>query len=194
MQDIEIEIQTRIQKSETLKKFLEEKATFISENQQIDEYFTPAHKDFVSIKPIEEWFRIREEKGLYTINYKKWHYENGIGTYADEYETEIGDKDTARKIFIALDLKLLITVNKTRKKFMYKDYEIAFDNVVGLGNFVEIEYKGKDSVDPKTTTNEMVDFLKSQDCGDIELNNGGYPMLLLFPEDAHYIKVAQSSC
>ena len=190
MKNIEIEIQTRVQKSDVLLNFLEKEAKFISENNQIDEYFTPAHKNFVSIKPIEEWFRIREENGKYTINYKKWHYENGIGTYADEYETDIGDKETARKIFIALDLKPLIIVNKTRKKFMYKDYEIAFDNVVGLGDFVEIEYKGEASVDPKITTNEMVTFLKDKECGDIELNNGGYPMLLLFPEDAHYIKVA----
>ncbi len=190
MKDIEIEIQTRVEKSDELLKFLEKEAIFISENQQIDEYFTPAHKNFVSVKPIEEWFRIREEKGKFTINYKKWHYENGIGTYADEYETDIGDKETARKIFIALDLKPLIVVNKARKKFIYNDYEIAFDNVVGLGNFVEIEYKGEKSVDPQTTTKEMVAFLKSKSCGDIELNNGGYPMLLLFPEDAHFIKVS----
>lgn len=190
MKDVEIEIQTRIEKSETLRKFLEKEADFVSENQQIDEYFTPAHKNFVSVKPIEEWFRIREEKGTFTINYKKWHYENGIGTYADEYETEIGDKETARNIFIALDLRPLITVNKTRRKYHYERYEIAFDAVVGLGDFVEIEYKGKESVDPKTTTNEMIQFLKSQNCGTIELNNGGYPMLLLFPKDAHYIKVA----
>ena len=189
MKDIEIEIQARIQRSETLKKFLADQANFISENQQVDEYFTPAHRDFTSVKPIEEWFRIREEKGSFTLNYKKWHYENGIGQYADEFETVVGDKETARKILLALDLRPLIVVDKTRKKFMYKDYEIAFDKVAGLGNFVEIEYKGKDKVDPKIVTAQMVDFLKEQDCGDIELNNGGYPMLLLFPEDAHYIKV-----
>ena len=189
MQDKEIEIQVRIQNSETLKNFLEKEANFISENRQIDEYFTPAHKNFISIKPIEEWFRIREEKGKFTINYKKWHYENGIGIYADEYETAIGDRETARKIFLALDLKSLIVVDKTRRKYMYKDYEIVFDKVVALGDFVEIEYKGKENVDPKEETKNMIKFLKSQNCGTIEINNGGYPMLLLFPEDAHYIQI-----
>jgi predicted adenylyl cyclase CyaB len=190
MQDIEIEIQVKIERDETLKKFLTENAKFISENRQIDEYFTPAHRNFVAVKPIGEWFRIREEKGLFTINYKKWHYENGIGTYADEFETEIGDKVTAQKIFLALDLKSLVVVDKTRKKFMFKDYEIALDNVKNLGNFVEIEYKGKKAVDPKATLAEMLDFLKKIGCGTIERNNGGYPMLLLFPADAHYIKIA----
>lgn len=190
MKDIEIEVQVRIEKSDTLKKFLTEHAEFISENQQIDEYFTPAHRNFVAVKPIEEWFRIREEKEKYTVNYKKWHYENGLGQYADEYEIAIDDKDTARKILLALDLKSLIVVNKMRKKYMYKDYEIALDTVTGLGNFVEVEYKGEAAVDPKTTVNEMLEFLKTLDCGTMEFNNGGYPMLLLFPEDAHYIKVA----
>jgi adenylate cyclase, class 2 len=190
MKDIEIEVQVRIEKSDALKKFLTEHAKFISENQQIDEYFTPAHRNFVAVKPIKEWFRIREEKGKYTINYKNWQYEGeALAQYANEYETAIGDKDAARKILIALDLKPLIVVNKTRKKYMYKDYEIALDTVTDLGNFVEVEYKGETAVDPKATVNEMIEFLKTLNCGTMELNNGGYPMLLLFPEDAHYIKV-----
>jgi adenylate cyclase class 2 len=189
MKDIEIEIQTRIEKSETLKKFLEKEAQFISENRQIDEYFNPAHEDFTLAKPIEEWFRIRDEKNVFSINYKKWHYENGIGKYADEFETTVGDKETARKLFIALDFKSLVTVDKTRRKYMYKDFEVALDNVVGLGNFVEVEYKGTSDNTPDEITKNMIDFLKGQDCGTIELNNGGYPMLLLFPQDAHYIKV-----
>ena len=138
MENIEIEIQVRIERSDTLLKFLESEAKFISENKQVDEYFTPVHKNFVSIKPIEEWFRLREENGEYTINYKKWHYENGIGIYADEYETSVGEKELARKIFLALDLRPLVVVNKTRKKFLFNDYEVAFDNVIGLGNFVEV--------------------------------------------------------
>jgi adenylate cyclase, class 2 len=189
MKDVEIEIQARIEKSEGLKDLLEKSAKFVSENEQIDEYYSPAHRDFIAVKPIEEWFRVREENGKFSINYKKWHYENGIGQYADEYETEIADKDTVKKIFSALDLRLLVTVQKTRKKYNYKDYEIALDNVQGLGHFVEIEYKGQEIVDHKKVTSEMVEFLKTIDCGKIELNNGGYPMLLLFPEDAHYIEV-----
>ncbi len=189
MKDIEIEIQTRIEKSEALRQFLEKEAVFISENRQIDEYFTPAHRDFVAVKPIEEWFRIRDEKGQYSINYKKWHYENGIGQYADEYETQVTDKESARKIVLALDMRPLIIVDKTRRKYNYKEYEIAFDSVVGLGDFVEIEYRGSETVDPKEETSRMIAFLKEQGCGKIELNNGGYPMLLLFPEDAHYIEV-----
>lgn len=189
MQDKEIEIQVRIERSEPLKNFLEKEANFISENRQVDEYFTPAHKNFIEVKPIEEWLRIRDEKGKFTINYKKWIYENGVGIYADEYETAIGDRETGRKIFMALDFKPLIVVDKTRRKYIYKDYEVAFDRVVGLGDFVEVEYKGEAIIDPKEETKKMIQFLKNQDCGKIEINHRGYPMSLLFPKDITYIQI-----
>ena len=191
MKDIEIEIQVKIGTSATLRTFLEKNAKFVSENRQIDEYFTPAHEDFVKVRPIAEWFRIRDERGSFSVNYKNWHSDDkGIGQYADEFETVVGDKATMRKILLALDFKPLVTVDKTRKKYLFEDYEIAFDTVVGLGDFVEIEYKGSKTVDPKATTDGMIAFLRGLDCGTIEVNNGGYPMLLLFPEHAHFIKVA----
>jgi predicted adenylyl cyclase CyaB len=190
MKDIEIEIQVKLERSEGLRNFLEKEGKFVSENRQVDEYYTPAHRDFVSVRPVSEWFRIRDENGSYSINYKKWQYDDtGMGTYADEYETEVGDKDTARKIIQAINMRLLVTVDKTRRKYLYKDYEVVFDSIVGLGNFVEIEYKGTETVDPVQTTDGMVAFLREHDCGQIERNNGGYPMQLLFPEDVNVIKL-----
>lgn len=189
MQDKEIEIQLRMENSQNLKVFLENEATFVSENQQIDDYYVPAHRNFLDSQPIQEWFRIREEKGQFSANYKKRHDENGIGTYADEYETKIESKETFKKILNALDFKQIITVDKTRKKYNYKDYEIALDKVVGLGDFVEIEYKGKEIRDPKEITNEMFVFLKTFQTGKIENTNSGYPMMLLYPDINTFIEV-----
>jgi len=188
MKDIEIEIQARIEKSATLKAFLEKDAVFVSEKQQIDEYFVPAHRNFLNVKPIQEWFRLRNEADTYSLNYKKWHYENGIGQYADEFETEIDDIESARKILSALDCKSVVIVDKKRKKYMFKEYEIALDTVKNLGDFVEIEYKGINHTEHKKITAEMIVFLKQHYCGKIELNNGGYPYMLLFPEDTNFIE------
>jgi predicted adenylyl cyclase CyaB len=190
MKDIEIEIQVQLERGKGLRDFLEEEGKFISENRQVDEYYTPAHRDFVGVRPVSEWFRIRDENGSYFINYKKWQYdENGMGTYADEYETSVGDKETTRKIIQAINMRLLTTVDKTRRKYLYKEYEVVFDSIVGLGDFVEIEYKGTEAVDPVQTTNEMAEFLREHDCGKIERNNGGYPMQLLFPEDVKHVEL-----
>lgn len=190
MKDIEIEIQARVESVESLRNFLEQSARFVSEKRQVDEYFIPAHRDFRKAHPVQEWFRLRDEGGAFSMNYKKWHYdEQGIGQYADEFETGIEDREAAGKILEALNFQSIVVVDKTRKKWMYENYEVALDSVEGLGEFVEIEYKGNEEVDPAEVTRRMVQFLKDRGCGKIELNNGGYPYLLLFPEHAHFIEV-----
>jgi len=74
-----------------------------------------------------------------------------------------------------------------RKVWTCENYEIAIDSVKGLGDFVEIEYIGKEKkVDPEKITEEMVNFLKSIGCGKIKRNYVGYPFQLLFPEEVKY--------
>jgi adenylate cyclase class 2 len=187
MKDIEIEIQVRISDSELLLKFLAENAEFKGEKFQKDQYFSPAHKNFLDKKPVKEWLRLRESK-VSSLNYKNWHHdENGKSHHCDEFETAIESIDQARKIFKALDIEPIATVEKTRKIWGYKDYEISIDSVTSLGDFVEIEYKGKDeNVDPKAITDEMVQFLKDVGIKKIERNFVGYPFLLLFPDDNNF--------
>jgi len=87
----------------------------------------------------------------------------------------------------ALDFKPLIAVDKIRKTWTYKDYEIAIDSVKGLGDFVEIEYIGKAmDIEPKKVTQEMIGFLKNLDCGKIKRNYVGYPFQLMFPDEVKF--------
>lgn len=145
MKNIEIEIQVNIENSNPLLVFLEKNAEFKAENHQIDEYFTPEYRDFIKTKPIEEWLRLRDSGGRYSINYKKWHYaEDGKGYHADEYETKLEDLDQIKKILEVLNFKPIVTVDKLRKTWIYKDYEVDIDSVRGLGDFVEIEYVGRE--------------------------------------------------
>jgi len=185
MENTEIEIQVKIEKSQALLDFLEKNAEFKAQKRQIDEYFTPAHHDFTAVRPIKEWLRLRDAEGNYSVNYKNWHFDDqGKSHYCDEYETKIENLDKIKKILTALNFKSLSIVDKTRKTWLYKDYEIAVDSVKNLGDFVEIEYKGKEkSVKPKKITEEMIAFLKQIDCGKIERNYLGYPFQLLFPNE-----------
>ncbi|TRZ64735.1 MAG: class IV adenylate cyclase [Spirochaetia bacterium] len=186
--NIEIEIQVNVENPKPLIEFLEKSGNFQSEKHQVDEYFSPAHRDFLGVRPAKEWLRLRDADGKYSINYKNWHFdENGKSHHCDEFETKIESIDQARKIFSALNFKSLVVVDKLRKIWAYKDYEVATDSVRSLGDFVEIEYIGKDeSIDPKKVTEEMVEFLKKVGCGKITRNYVGYPFLMLFPEEAKY--------
>lgn len=188
MKDIEIEIQVNIERSQPLIDFLEKNADFQKENHQTDEYFSPSHRDFIGVRPVNEWLRLRDSGGKYSINYKNWYRDkNGKSHHCGEYETKIEDLTQLRKILGVLDFKFIVTVDKLRKTWTYKDYEIDVDSVKGLGDFVEIEYIGKEEkVDPKKVTEEMVNFLKSVGCGQIKRNYVGYPFQLLFPEEVKF--------
>lgn len=192
MNNIEIEIQVKIENSERLLEFLKQNAAFKSEKRQVDEYFSPAHRNFLEKRPVSEWLRLREEAGKYSLNYKKWHFdENGKSLdYCDEYETKIEDIETIKKILNALNFKSLTIVDKSRKIYIYGNYEIALDSVKNLGDFVEIEYISNEDNPDQTKiaqiTEKMVNFLKNLGCGRITKNSVGYPFLLLFPEEAKF--------
>lgn len=191
MKDIEIEVQLRVESTDKLIAFLEAEADFTGEAYQKDEYCVPAHRDFVAVKPVREWLRLRESNKGSSVNYKNWHYDNdGRSTHCDEYETPVSDIDQMRKIFKAVDIKPLITVEKKRKTYRYKDYEVALDEITGLGSFVEVEYKGEDqTVVPQEVTAGMIAWLKEIDCGKIERNYVGYPFMLLYPDEVTFEEV-----
>jgi len=188
MQNIEIEIQVQIEKIKPLEKFLKSNAKFIGRFRQIDEYFTPVHRDFLDKRPTNEWLRLRNANSKYYINYKNWHHgKDGKSHHADEFETGIADIKQLRNIFKVLDFHPIITVDKTRAIYRYKNYEIAIDKVKNLGTFVEIEYKGRaERNDAKKIVSEMGEFLKSLNLGKITKNYNGYPFIMLFPKEVRY--------
>lgn len=185
MKNIEIEIQVKIENSQPLLEFLKNNAEFQSEKHQVDEYFSPSHRDFLAIRPVKEWLRLRNANNKYFITYKSWHFnENGKSTHCDEYETEVSDIDQLEKIFKVLNLKSIAIVDKLRKIWIYKDYEISVDLVKGLGDFVEIEYCGKDEkIKPEEFAEEAINFLKNLQVGKIKRNYVGYPFMLLFKDE-----------
>jgi adenylate cyclase class 2 len=186
--ETEIELQASVENVKPLKDLLEKEGEFQYERHQIDEYFTPIHRDFIAAKPTHEWLRLRDADGHCSFNYKNWHFDDeGRGLYADEFETKIEDLVMARKILTAIDVKPVVIVDKVRKTWRYKDYEICLDSVKNLGDFVEIEYMGKkDPSEHKNIMAEMTGFLKGLGCGRIEINHSGYPALLLFGHEGRF--------
>ncbi len=182
----EIEIKVKIGRKAKLISFLGKHAKYLGESRQVDEYFIPFHRNFISQHPVKEWLRLRSEGGVHTVNYKNFRFDKqGKSTECDEFETRIKDIDQMKRIFKALNLKPITKVDKVRTSWLYKNYEISADTVSGLGTFVEIEFKGK-GVNSKKITDEMVRFLKGMNVGRIQRNYQGYPFLLLFPNKSKY--------
>lgn len=188
MKDVEIEIQVQVEDIKPLKKFLAREARSTGEAHQLDEYYSPAHRNFLDKRPVAEWLRLRDANGKASITYKNWHYKpDGRSTHADEYESKIESVDQLRKIFTVLDHKLICKIDKRRKTFRFMDYEIALDSIAGLGDFVEVEYKGNDQgKKPEEITKEMFLMLKDIGVGKITRNYNGYPFIALFPDQVKY--------
>jgi predicted adenylyl cyclase CyaB len=104
MEKIEIELKFILNNVGDLKERLDKNALFLNENFKKDTYFIPYHRNFVEQKPIYEWLRIRESnrnnKTISILNYKNFGKDRKVDTVAcKEFETEISDSETLRKIF-----------------------------------------------------------------------------------------------
>ncbi len=181
----EIEIRIKVEKSTNLIDFLSKNAKYIGEFFQKDEYFTPAHRDFLKANPILEWLRVRNsDNNKYSITYKKWHKdESGKTNHCTEYEIKLDDNEKMKLLLKTLDFKSILIVEKVRKIWTFQNYEVALDKVKNLGDFIEIEFIGDEkNQKPQEITDAMINFLKDHDCGEIRRDWQGYPFALLFPD------------
>jgi len=178
------EIEIKIKVDETLFYKLNEKlktiANFIKTSSQQDEYFTPAHRNFLEPKFPGEWLSIRSRNNKVILNYKHFYPENAkVFTHSDEYETKIENSEQLNKIFSVLNLKKLITVDKKRTIYIYEDkFEIVLDQVKELGYFIEIEAI-KDLGTVKDTRKKLFELAKELELNISKVDIKGYPRLLL---------------
>lgn len=181
--NIEVEIKLQVSEQDFLKArdWLAKNSKLAKTSKQEDEYFTPAHKDFMKPKHPFEWLSIRKRGGLVQLNYKHYHPEDvEETTYCDEFETEVSDLGNARRLFKAIGMKSLAIVNKERESYVYKnDFEISLDKVEDLGFFIEIEaladFGGEEKTREKVIEIAKVVGLNPK----TELRNKGYPLLLM---------------
>lgn len=180
MKHIEVELKFPLMNSlELIEKLKSIAKLGIQRDFQKDIYYNSAHRNFLSEKPISEWLRLRESKKGFSLNYKKWHNEDGNKTVScDEFETKIDNIEAFKKLFENLNFKELIVVEKNRSIWDYRDTEIAIDEVKELGNFIEIEAKGN-FVNIEEAKMHLYSILKEIEAKVGEQDFEGYPYLLL---------------
>ena len=180
--DIEVEIKIAIPKKKfnDLREQIAKEGTFVKKATQIDEYFTPSHRNFIAAKFPFEWLRLRQNNDKIKINYKHFYPENAeVTSHCDEYETEVGNLTTIEKIFKAIDIKSFAIVEKVRESFIYqKHFEISFDQVKNLGYFIEIEAM-HDFGDPQKTRQKLDELARTLKIDPSKCELRGYPYMLM---------------
>lgn len=181
-EDQEIEIKIRLSEDNFLrtKEMLKKVAKFKKNSHQLDEYFTPSHKNFLEPKFPFEWLSVRKRDDKTILNYKHYYPEDAeTKTHCDEFEVEIKNLDEFKKIFSVLDFKKLVTVEKEREEYSYDDeFEIGLDTVKNLGNFIEIEaIKNLETVEK--TREKLFEVAKNLGIDISKTEKVGYPYLMM---------------
>lgn len=180
--DTEIEIKIKIDGNvfSKVRKKLEQTAKFEKKVRQSDEYFTPAHRNFVEPKFPFEWMSIRKRGDKTILNYKHFIPEDAeVHTHCDEFETEIKNSEGLKKIFSAVNMKSLVTVDKEREVFIYNgEFEVALDIVKDLGYFIEIETM-RDFGSVEEARKRLFELAKSLGVDTSNPDLRGYPYLMM---------------
>ncbi|MFH1229246.1 MAG: class IV adenylate cyclase [Candidatus Aenigmatarchaeota archaeon] len=181
--DREIEIKIPLEKGEFLKirESLKKTAAFVKTSKQVDDYFTPDHRNFVEPRFPFEWLSVRRRGEKAILNYKHYYPENvETATHCDEFEAEVKAPEKLEKILSAINMKKLVTVEKERETYNYNDeFEIALDTVKDLGHFIEIEAM-KDFGSVESTRKMLFEFAKKLGISDISnADKRGYPFLMM---------------
>lgn len=181
MREIEIlfELHTDIEQAKSALKKFHYKGT----KQTKDIYYADPLRKHMYLNEddrLVECCRLREKGDKAYITYKINHYDNGIWIFCDEYETEVKDIKVMEKIFECLGLEKLVVINNVKHLYETPNYEIALEEVTGLGCFLEIEALHDDkNSSAEEIKSEIYKFAKN--LGPIvgkELNSGKPELLL----------------
>lgn len=162
------------------KDLLNKTSRFVKTSNQIDEYFTPAHKNFLDLDFPIEWLSLRKRDNKQLINYKHLNLSGPRQVlFSDEFETQVEDVDKIKNIFSSLNFRSLVIVDKKRDIYVYNDeFEISLDFIKNLGYFMEIEII-KDFGSAETAVEKIMEFAKSLELDESKVEHRGYPHLML---------------
>lgn len=181
--NIEIEIKIKlseIKEFNFVKEQINKIAEFKSEIQQVDEYFSPKHNDFLKEEFPYEWLSIRTRNSKSILNYKHFFPERAEKhEYCNEYELTISNSEILTQIFKSLGIISRVVVEKKRQTYLYKDeFEIVLDDVKDLGYFIEIEAL-KDLGGIEQTRKSLNELVLSLNLNPQNIDYRGYPFQLL---------------
>jgi adenylate cyclase class 2 len=138
---LEIEIKAKIDDPVILEKKVKESgAVYEKRESHVDIYFNHPSRNFAET---DEAFRVRRVDGNTRVTYKGPKLGGAVKSRV-ERETSVGDFDVIRDIITMLGFRESGRVVKTRVVYSLGDAEICFDDVDGLGSFIEIEMTGTD--------------------------------------------------
>ena len=166
MGQFEIEIKLPVKNRQEVSDILKDLGfTFQKELQEEDIYF---NSEFRDIKERDEALRIRrsldctsgEKKAQ--INFKGPKIDS-VSMSRMELETEVEDGEILKNILCSLGF-YPVAVNKTRKYLALGNITACLDQVVGLGDFLELEILTEDEEQREQCLEQISDIMETLGC------------------------------
>ena len=150
----EVEVKVRADHDAVRERLAGAGAERVEDVVQTDTYYDAPHRDFAET---DEVLRLRREaatdgddgSGAETetatrVTYKGPLVEDESKT-REEFETGVGDGETAHELLSRLGFAPAATVEKQRERYALDGYTVTLDVVDGLGEFVEVEREAPES-------------------------------------------------
>ncbi len=135
-----MEVEVKFKADESVEEKIKEIAKFVCEKFEEDLYFNSPVRDF---RKSDEALRIRRDDEGVKITYKGPKIDKETKT-REEVEIKVDDYEKAVELLSRLGFVTVRKVAKRRRIYSIEDVTICFDDVEGLGTFVEIEVKSDD--------------------------------------------------
>jgi predicted adenylyl cyclase CyaB len=151
-----VEIKARVSDLGAVKSKVETlgEAVHVASLRQIDTYFKVTHGRL----------KLREISGTETLSQLIYYVRPDLaGPKTSTYEiTDVTDSDVVKRILDGA-LGILAVVSKQRELFLWKNVRIHLDEVVGLGDYVELEAvldRNSSEFDGELLVGELMDRLR----------------------------------
>lgn len=121
-----------------LKKFHQQKNIDIKDIY----FYDPKRRDLQPGKNnrLVKCLRLRQKGKLIYVTYKKDYFKpNDIWTHSDEHEVQVSNFNETKEILQKLGFKILVQIDSHKVIYENNEFEIIFEEVKNLGNFLEIE-------------------------------------------------------
>ena len=155
-----IEVEVKGYASKDVEKRLDKRFELVEEKFQIDIYFNHPCRDFrITDEALRLRREIRNDTEKFLLTYKGPRTDPKSKT-REEIEVEISDCEGVVNLLKKLGFEQVCIIKKRRKIYEYKDFVISFDEVDGLGLFVEVEKSTLRREDVPKIRDEMITILR----------------------------------
>lgn len=177
---IEIEVRARIKSMEEIKNILVNKgAKFKDSETQKDYYFKLKGKEKEPQQKGSFIIRLRQSKNNF-MTYKELTSEEGAWI---EHEVEIKDIENMKNILEKMGYTNVLTINKTRTKGIFNQFNLCIDNINELGHYIEIELCNEDTKEAKQ---KIISLLKEIGIDQKDIEERGYARILFERQGVKY--------